>query len=137
MALRNLVLNNFRWKITAWVLAMLLWFSVKFTIYKGSHQVLRHQPVLILKGADDPRTFRLQPPEVDVILQSTKELHKDDIEVYVNLSTLPIDVESAFKQVLVRGAEDSKIIRVEPVSFVLVEQASPPGLSLTNSLKKP
>ncbi len=132
MPLRDLVLHNFLWKLTALLLAMLLWFSVKFTIYKGSHQILRRQPVLVLKSADDPRIFRIQPPEVDVVVQSTKELHKDDIEVYVNLSTLPMDVDSAFKLVLVRGAEDSKIIRVEPVSYVLVEQLKPPS-----TLRKP
>jgi hypothetical protein len=134
MPLRDLVLYNFRWKLTALMLAMLLWFSVKFTIYKGSHQILRGLPVLILKGADDPRTFRIEPAQVDVVLRATKELRKEDVEVYVNLSTLPMDMDTAFRQILVRGAED---FRVEPLSYALVEQISPPGLVLTNTLRKP
>ncbi len=129
MPLRDLVLYNFHWKITALLLATLLWFSVKFTIYKGSHQTLRHQPVLVLKAANDPRIFRIQPPEVDVILRATKELGKEDVEVYVNLSTLPLEMSTAVRPILVRGAED---VRVEPVT-AYIEQITPP----TNALRNP
>jgi hypothetical protein len=139
MSLRDLVLNNFRWKLTAFVLAMLVWFVIKFAIYKGAtgglNQILRHQPVMVLKAPDDPRSFRIDPPQVDVVVQGAKELGPDDLQVFVNLTTWPEDLNSAFKPVLVRAADSTKV-RVQP-RFVMVERVTPSEASLGNPLKKP
>jgi hypothetical protein len=138
MSFRDLVLNNFRWKLTALVLAMLIWFVIKLAIYKGitggQYQILHRQPVMVLKAPDDSRIFRIDPPYADVVVQASKELSGDDVELYLNLTTMP-DVNSALKQVLVRGAEGTKVIRVEP-AFILAERATSAD-SLTNSLRKP
>src|SRR4051812_14712640 len=113
MALPDVALNNFRWKLTALLLAMVVWFVIKFAIYRGitggRKQVLRHQPVMVLSAPEDTGIFHLDPPQVDVILQSTKELTGDDIEVFLNLTTMP-DVNSALKQVLVRAADSTKLV---------------------------
>jgi hypothetical protein len=139
MAYRDFILNNLRWKVTALVLAMLVWFVIKFAIYKGAtggrEQILRHQPVLVLTTPDDPRLFRVEPAHVDVVIQGTKELQPDDVQVFVNLSLWPEGVNSALKQVLVRGTQATKT-RVDP-PFVMVERVSPPEATLRNSLKKP
>ena len=39
----------------------------------GRNQMLRHQPVMVLQAPDDTRVFHLDPPFVDVVVQSTKE----------------------------------------------------------------
>jgi hypothetical protein len=139
MSLRDLVLNNLRWKLTALLLAMLVWFVIKVAIHKGAtggpNQVLRHQPVMVLKAPDDPRSFRIDPPQVDVVVQGAKELGPDDLQVFVNLTKWPEDVPSLFKPVLVRAADSSKV-RVQPL-FVMVERVAPPEASLSNPLKKP
>lgn len=139
MALRDFVLNNFRWKLTALLLAMLVWFVIKFAAYKeftgGRNQVFRNQPVMVLKAPDDTRAFRIDPPTADVVVQATKELEGDDVEVLLDLTTMP-DVNSALKQVLVRSAEPVKVIRTEP-AFILVERVVPLDAGLTNALEKP
>jgi hypothetical protein len=138
--MRDVVLYNFRWKLTALLLALLVWFVIKFAIYRGMtggrYQILRHQPVLVLKAPEDPSLFRVQPPEVDVVVQATKELRSEDLEVFVNVTSMPLDVESAFKQVTVRGADIVKVIRVDE-KFVMVDRIAPVDASLTNSFKNP
>jgi hypothetical protein len=139
MALRDFVLNNLGWKLTAFVLALLVWLVIKLAIYKevtGGHaQVLKHQPVMVLKAPDDHRWFRIEPSHVDVVVLGTKELDPDELQVFVDLRTWPEGVNSAFKEVLVR-AEDSTKVRVEPL-FVMVERVTAPEPSLRNSLRKP
>ena|ERR1051326_4667351 len=140
MPLRAIVLNNFRWKLTALLLAMLAWFAIKFAIYKGitgRNQILRHQPVMVLKLPEDARTWRLHPPDVDVVVQAGKEMSHEDLEVFVDLTTVPPDVESAFKQVVVRGAEVAKVVAIQPTRVVQVVRAGLPDASLTNTLKSP
>ena len=140
MAVRDLILYNFRWKLTALLLGMLVWFVIKFSIYRGitgtRDQILPRRPVVVLKAADDPRVFHLDPPQVDVIVQSPKELTGDDLEVFVNLTTMP-DVNTALKPVMVRAADSSKltIVQIEP-AYVTVERAAPSDGSLTNSFRK-
>jgi hypothetical protein len=138
MALRNFVLNNFRWKLTALLLAMLVWFVIKFAIYRGTaggrNQVITQLPVMVLKSPDDSRVFRVQPPWVDVLVQATKDLRPEDLEVFVNLTAMP-DLDVAYKPVRVRGGDTAKV-EVRPPG-VTVERVTPPSLSLTNSLSRP
>jgi hypothetical protein len=136
MPARDVVLDNFRWKLTALLLAMLVWFAIKTTISRGSHQILRHRPVQVLKAPDDPRTFRIQPSEVTVVVQSTRQIGGEDLEVFVNLTTMPMGLDVVYKQVLVREAEAVVVTRVEP-PVVTVERILPAGLSLTNTLRTP
>jgi hypothetical protein len=139
MAARDILLNNLRWKITALLLALLVWVVIKFAIYReatgGRNQILRHQPVMVLKAPGDPSLFRLDPPYVDVVLQSSKEMVGDDLAVFVNVVTMP-EVNTALKQVLVR-VSDSTRVRAEP-AFVLVERVALLDAStLTNTFRKP
>jgi hypothetical protein len=138
MALRDFALNNFRWKLTALLLAMLVWFVISSEVYRGatgSHsQALTQQVVMVLKSPEDPRIFRIKPAVVDVLVQAAKELHPEDLQVFVDLTSMP-DVDVAYKQVLVRGTDASKAV-VQPPG-VTVERVSPPHLSLTNSLSRP
>src|SRR6188508_675822 len=100
MPFRAMVVDNLRWKLTALMLALLVWCVIRFSLYSGTslNQVLLHQPVMVLKTPIDPRTFRIQPPEVTVVLQANKQLHAADIEAFIDLTSMP-DVDSAFKRV--------------------------------------
>jgi hypothetical protein len=139
MVARDLIMENFRWKLTALFLAMLVWFVIKLAIYKenagGQNQLLLQHHVMVLQAPDDPRIFRLQPPNVDLAVQAPAELRPDDLEVFVDLTSFP-DVRSAFKQIVVRGGNTFKVISVKPWG-VTVELAGALDLSLTNSLRKP
>lgn len=137
MPFRDFALNNFRWKFTALLLAMLVWFVIKFAIYKGGghDQILPKQPVMLLRAPDDTRVFRISPPQVDLIIQSPQELDAGDFEVFVDLTSMP-DVEMAYKQVLVRGAEAAKVVVVKPPG-VTVERIFSPESTLTNVFRKP
>jgi hypothetical protein len=140
MALPKFAVNNFRWKLTALFLATLAWFAIKFAIYRGitgRNQTLHHQAVMVLKNPDDPRVLRVQPPYVDVVLQASKELRDEDLEVFVNVTTLPLDIDSAFKEVLVRGRDVVKVIEVQPAWVVRVERVVLPDAALTNVIRKP
>jgi hypothetical protein len=75
---RELVLNNFWWKVTAFLLAVLVWFGFRpreerwnlfpdtfrpyYTRYFVAH------PVSISKPAADTREFKVTPSEVDITL---------------------------------------------------------------------
>ena len=138
MAVRALILNNLRWKLTAWLLAMLVWFAIKFAIYKGlsgHSQLLRHQPVAVLKAPNDSRLFHVFPPDVDVVVQAKKELHSGELEVFVNVTTMPLEIDSAYRPVLVHGNDVTNVVSVRE-SWVRVERFTPAD-STTNSPAKP
>jgi hypothetical protein len=138
MALRDVVLNNFRWKLTALVLAMLVWFVTRLAINKGAgggDHISRRQPVLVLKAAEDTSVYRVDPPQVNVVVQGVTELGPEDLQVFVNLTSWPEGLNSGFKQVLVRAVNSTRV-RVQPL-FVMVERVGPPESSLPSSLKKP
>jgi hypothetical protein len=125
MALRDVFLKNLHWKLTALVLALIVWLGIKFAIYReatgGQDQVLRRQPVMVLKAPEDTRVFRVDPPHVVVVVQGTKELSSDDVQVFVDLTQMP-EVNTALKQVIVRAADSTKV-RAEP-SYVTVERVT-------------
>jgi hypothetical protein len=136
--MRHLVLNNIHWKLIALVLAILVWSAIKLSISRGAaarEQIFRRQPVMVLKAPDDPRAFRIEPARVDVAVQAAKELRTDDVQVFVNVTRWPPGLTSAFREVLVR-ATDSTRIRVEPL-FVMVERPSPAETGSGNTLRKP
>jgi len=138
MALRDFVLNNLRWKLTALLLAMLVWFVIKFKEPTGGrNQALTQHAVMVLKSPEDPRIFRIQPRQVDLEVQGSRELHPEDLEVFVDLTTLA-DVDSASELVQVRGADAAKVISITP-ERVRVERLTPANGNrpTTSNLTKP
>jgi hypothetical protein len=139
MALRDYVLNNFRWKLTALSLAMLVWFVIEVGYYRGTSavhdQILSAQPVMVLKAPEDLRAFRVRPSQVNLVVKGTKDLSTGDLEVFVDLTKMP-DVEGGLSQVQVRGADAAEVIEVKP-RWVRVERVVPGQLPAVNSPKKP
>jgi hypothetical protein len=114
MAKRDLVLNNFWWKLIALFLAVAAWVGFKSREKDGmrlwpdtptSHsRLLVSHPISITKPANDSREFRVQPTTVDITLtgeaDSLRELETREVRATVEITsdlrretnTLPIHV---------------------------------------------
>jgi hypothetical protein len=87
MAKRDLILNNFWWKLTALFLAVASWVGFSYKSGEGfniwpetptSHsRVLVSHPITITKPANDVREFRVQPTSVDITLAGDREALKE------------------------------------------------------------
>jgi hypothetical protein len=81
---RDLLLNNFWWKVTALLLAIVLWLGLQpqdrpLNLFPDAYRptyvryLLRH-PVTIIKPANDTREFKVTPSEVDISLSGDQKL---------------------------------------------------------------
>lgn len=111
--MRDLLLNNFWWKVTALLLAIVVWLGFQprdksLNLFPEAFQasyvryILRH-PVTIIKPATDTREFKVTPAEVDISLSGDQKildaLNGSDIRASVDVvsltgksNTLPISV---------------------------------------------
>ncbi len=100
MTLRDLALNNLRWKLGALIMAMLIWFIIQIAMSVGlkspDHplgdaraRILVHRPVLVLSAPHDTLAYRITPSFVDVTVRSAsrglEKLGPDEVQVFVNL----------------------------------------------------
>lgn len=101
MPFRELILNNFWWKVTALLLAVGAWYGLSpagripidlpSTSAGISTRELIAHPVTVSKRADDTREFRVSPSEVDITISSRnyetlKNLDGREIRATVNLT---------------------------------------------------
>jgi hypothetical protein len=80
---RDVILNNFSWKLTALLLAVLAWFTFQPTetrpnllrgpLNDGYRYLIAH-PVTISKPATDTREFKVSPSEVDIVLKGSEKV---------------------------------------------------------------
>lgn len=108
MSLPESIQHNFWWKLSAVVLATLIWFTVHFgagnrTGNVGSTNLfsqtqtrrLEEVPVRVLTSVGDSSRFRVTPDKIEVVVRGDanvlRRLQTSDIEAYVNLA----DVEAA------------------------------------------
>lgn len=124
MPLRDLILNNFRWKLTALILAVAVW----FVIYKAAPGDLlslsglgkeeRHfqVPVRILREPEDARAFRAKPQMVEIRLRGEvtilKTVRENDITAYVNLTEASNTDWPA--RVYVHAPDGVTVLNIEP-----------------------
>ena len=84
--MREFVVNNFWWKLTALCLAVLAWFG--FQPRENLPQLFPHgrtdytrlmiaHPITITKPATDTREFKVTPSEVDITLSGKEEVLRD------------------------------------------------------------
>jgi YbbR domain-containing protein len=128
--LRNLVFQDIWLKLFSFVLAVLTWFTVKSLanqkegIDVGSlspvpqeERTLSRLPVLILSSAEDVRSFRVSPKEVDVTVQGAKSALKDlqskDVRVSVDLTGIEA-AKGLRKRIEVATPAGVSYVRVEP-----------------------
>jgi hypothetical protein len=161
MSLRTFIEHNYWLKLFSLLLATLIWFIIRplaiqtgkrpeaiqlqqpgtflpaTGIVEGSFSRL---PVMVLSSAADPRSFRIEPPEVSIEVSGPKDLMKDltarDIQVLVDLTDLlvtrpPGQLTNAFaRKLTVNTPPGVNLVRVEP-SAVRIERVAPAGPSLT------
>jgi hypothetical protein len=81
---RDLLLNNFWWKVTALFLAIIVWIGFQprdkaLNLFPEANKpsyvryLLRH-PVTIIKPANDTREFKVTPAEVDISLAGDQKV---------------------------------------------------------------
>lgn len=137
MPLRALILHNFWLKFFSVALATVIWMAIHYSIshdfafresdvkHLTAHEYLRI-PILAVASPGDPRTFRIMPPQVNVVaLGDDSLLHnisQKNIRVHVDLTEFQgrraTDVE-----VHADVPQDVTLISIIPPS-VTVEQTS-------------
>lgn len=144
MALRDFILNNLKWKLSALTFAMFVWYGIQVILNKGiqpnelpivnyRNYTFPRQPIVVVTNPDDARSFRITPAKVDVVIRSTdsalNKLTETDIKVFVNLIDLAEGLEEA-KEVFVYVPEGVVVydIRVDPAA-VKVERVIQASLS--------
>lgn len=100
MGKRELILNNFWWKVTALLIAIAIrvgfhtkeesqLFSTNFRFPFSTRELVSH-PITITKPASDNREFRVTPSEVDITLsgdlQKLKKLDPGKVRATVDLT---------------------------------------------------
>jgi hypothetical protein len=97
MPWREVIRHNFGWKVAAFLLATLIWFTVRFGEGNfGIAETLRMEvPIRVLTAASDPSRYRVVPDRAEVVLRGDptvlRRTKPSDLEVYVNLA----DIEAA------------------------------------------
>ena len=98
MPWREIIRYNFGWKVAAFLLATLIWFTVRFGEGSlGFSETRRVQgvPIRVLTPANDASRYRVVPSTAELVLRGEpmvlQRLKPSDLEVYVNLT----DVEAA------------------------------------------
>lgn len=122
--MREVLLNNFWWKVTALLLAILAWLGVQGenardllpTTKTAWHYMIAH-PVTISKPATDTREFKVTPAEVDITLRGEekflRELSATEIRAEVWASDYKGDTNTLPIHVFVPN-ENIKLERVSP-----------------------
>lgn len=126
MAMRDLILNNFWWKVFSLVLATLIWYVINFSLQtetNASPTPLGNRaekdlrcPVTVVTSAANRRDFTIHPTEVRVKVRGDRaaleKLSPEDVQVYVKLTDLEDPVGSF-------------LLDVTAPRNVLIQQVSP------------
>jgi len=128
--LRNLVFHDFWLKLFSFVLAVLTWFIVNsmanqkeglatssLSLVPPEQRVLQHLPVLILSSAEDVRSFRVSPKEVNVTVQgepaTLKELQNKEVRASVDLTGIQT-AQDLRKRIEVSTPAGVTYVKVDP-----------------------
>ena len=127
--MRELLLNNFWWKVTALLLAVGAWLGLSQEQYKlitptttvvpSTRELVQH-PITIIKEAADTREFKVTPSEVDITISSRnledlRELDGRDVSPRVDLREWDTNATTAEVVVVIpemkeRGLELLKLV---------------------------
>ena len=136
--MRDAILNNFLWKVTALLLAVLAWYGFQpkdsrfkfFPETPGTRAAytryfLAH-PITISKPATDTREFRVTPPYVDITLTSDEEIEIDGSDLRATVDVSNFEGETNMLEVVpfVPDKGGLKVERITP-ERVQVELVKP------------
>ena len=128
--LRDLVFQDFWLKLFSFVLAVLTWFTVNsmanqkegmpvgsLSLVPPEQRLLSHLPVILLSSAEDVRSVRVSPKEVDVTVQGApgalKDLQNKDVRASVDLTGIQA-ARDLRKRIEVATPPGVSYVRVEP-----------------------
>jgi YbbR domain-containing protein len=126
--LHDLIFNDFWLKFFSFILACLIWFTIRFgldhgfslspgTIRSMEHREIGPIPITLLKDANDPRTFKISPSQTMVTITgpTTKleEITSRQIQAFVNLADKEED-SVLVKRVEVFTPSGISVMHIEP-----------------------
>ena len=135
MTLRDLILNNFVWKLLSLLLAMLVWWRIDNLVERENEQAQTPAtssgetqtfslPVRVLGPARNARGFAVVPSNVTVTLRGQRDIlervNPTNVVVYVDATFAP-DAQSATLTVVVRPPAGVSVQEVRPAG-VYVER---------------
>jgi hypothetical protein len=125
--MRDLLLNNFWWKVTALLLAIVGWLGFQprdkhLNLFPDAYRatyvryLVRH-PVTIVKPATDQREFKVTPSEVDISLSGNQKMLEalKASEVRASVDVVSFNNKTNSLPILVSFPKDSDI-KLESVS---------------------
>ena len=135
--LRDIFIKDFWLKLFSLVLAVLTWLTVYINqgsslgalrLAPASRRTLNALPVLIMSSAEDVRSFRVHPKEVDVTVQGDARalaaLHDKDIRVMVDLTGIQA-AHDLRKRIEVSTPAGVTHVKVEPDEVQVIFPARP------------
>ena len=124
--MRDIILNNFSWKLTALLLAILAWFTfsppeMRTNLLRGpldDARVLIAHPVTISKPATDKREFKVTPSEVDITLigeeKVLRNLNASEVRAEVLISEYKGETNTVMINVSLPPRSGLKLERLSP-----------------------
>lgn len=126
--MRDIILNNFGWKITALLLAVLAWYGFQprelrpyllpesFRPYFTRHLIAH--PVTISKPATDTREFKVTPSEVDITLSGEEKVLRALAASEVRAEVLMVEYKGETNRLLIH-------VYVPPRGGIKLERLTP------------
>src|SRR6185436_17395208 len=126
MAFRDIIFNNLPLKLLSFVIATLTWLTIygiqndlRLSQNSASNQIektIPQHPITVMKSADDTRSFRVSPTQVEVTVRGRAErvqsLVPGEIEVFINLTDV-YDTEGLIKAVQVFAPPGVTVMKVD------------------------
>jgi len=126
---RDLIFKDFWLKLFSLALAVLFWLTVSFAIpisplAKAIERPFENLPVIVMSSASDVRSFRVNPAQVEVIIQGDPRilqgLEPKDIHVQVDLTDIEPVVGIVRKRIQVSTPAGVTHVRVIPDDVLII-----------------
>ena len=129
MAKRDYILHNFWWKVTSFLLAVIVWFVVYGANREEGNVIGRERnfpnhTLAVLRDATDKRPIRVTPAEVSItvsapVLEVTR-LADTDIQTFIDLNEIdPIRKKAPIRVYVPRGVKLQRMVPDEvTVEFI-------------------
>jgi len=132
--LRNLFLNDIWLKLFSLALAILMWLTISFAIQKEVpptpsfipriiQRVTFRLPVMVLSSADDTRSIKVEPQEVDVMVEGDAKrieaLQKKELRALVDLSGIEA-AQNLVKRIEIFAPQGVGTFRVTPPEVKII-----------------
>ena len=121
MAKRDYILHNFWWKVTSFLLAVIVWFVVYGANRAEGNVIGRERnfpnhPLAVMRDATDKRPIRVTPSDVSITVSApvveVSRLSDTDIQTFIDLSEIdPLRKKAPIRVYVPRGV---KLERMTP-----------------------